>query len=244
MHGTRFTASLSLAILASLAMADRASASFDYATVLTSGSSSAGSVVISGGNLTLTDGGTTVTLVGISATDFTVPTPVPDTVKFVNVIVSSTDTTPLSLTLNYAAQISLSNVSPPGTNMTQLLPFSGTLTLTDVSSTTGSVTNTFNAPNSGSVIVGGVLYSGGVHQSCRPDHRRRQRRDQRRSLGRGRARAGLDRDAGPGPGGGGGLWPPPSPRRQVILDPPHVGIVGPGLASREPGAWTFLFPTG
>jgi hypothetical protein len=170
------TSAIVFAAFAGLMPGQRASASFDYSTAVTFNGGTPGGVtsspitldiVVGGVSRTETGiavkfGGTEVDFLGASRTGFSVPGT--DTLDFVTVrIISSTTPPPSdSFSFNYSVGITLTNNGPPGTNASILIPFTGTFTGTGVNTGNGTFTNTFTSPTSGSVILGGVLFTGAL----------------------------------------------------------------------------------
>jgi hypothetical protein len=176
------TSAIVFAAFAGLMPGQRASASFDYSTVVTFNGGTPGGVTSSPitldivvGGVTRTEtgiavkfGGTEVDFLGATRTGFSVPGT--DTLNFVTIrIITSTTPPPSdSFSFNYTVGVTLTNNAPPGTNASLLLPFTGTFAVTGINTGAGTFTNTFTSPVAGSVTIGGIIFTGVVNQFSPP----------------------------------------------------------------------------
>lgn len=166
-----------LAALALLLSAAGAQAAFMYDTTVTfspagTGGTSSGvtispvTTMVNGVNETgylATFGGTSIELLGASRSGFSVPGN--DTIDAADLVATSTTsagTTGDSFTLGYTLNLGLTNNPPPGSAGSQSLPVSGVLTMSDVNTGNGTITNAFTTPTSGNLDAGGVSFSAGI----------------------------------------------------------------------------------
>jgi len=149
---------MALALAASLASGGRAYATFDYSTALTITSVSGGGTftnTATGGSAVLD--GTTLTLTNVTRTGFAVPSV--NTANIGDVAVTSTTAPPAtaSFTVGYTDVVTLTNNGPPGTNANGPVTVSGVLTVNQVNTGTGIITNIYNAPSTVTATIGGVI---------------------------------------------------------------------------------------
>jgi len=159
------------AIAASLGLSSAANASFNYSTSLT-----ITSVVGSGGTIVNTPGtgaiftsvgGTVVTLGDVTRTGFAVPSD--NTINIGDVTVTTVAGSPGdTFSVFYTDTFTLTNVPPPGTAAVQSFNVHGRLDLTGVSTGSGTVSNTYLPPSSGSFMLGGVQFTGAADNFGNP----------------------------------------------------------------------------
>lgn len=165
MNVKRFAAVTALSAAALLALGDRAHATYNYSTMVTITTPSGGGLTVTNGptGATASFGGTTITLLNTSHGPFFVP----GSTTLDATDISLTSTTPLGPTgdnfsFNYTVSLTLTNTPPPGTNDIRTVSVNGTMTLTNLNVGNGTVTNVFTSPNQGSLVIGGVLYTGAI----------------------------------------------------------------------------------
>jgi len=178
----RLSSLAALAVASSLFMSSRANADFSYITTVSfqpAGVDGTSAGVTTTPNLptfsttgTASFGNTILTLTGVSRGGFFVPGT--DTLNFADVNV--TTTAPRggagdSFSVGYTLNIALTNTGPPsgpGFLETRDLRLSGVVTFSGVNQGAGTVTNMFMAPSMGSVVVGGITFTGAANASSPP----------------------------------------------------------------------------
>jgi len=152
---------MALAVAVFLGTGDTAKA--NYVLTATLSITNAGSVTNAAGS-SLTVDGTTVTLTNITSPvlpSVFIP-PSTNTVNIGNITVTTTATSPpgTSFTVNYVDNLVLVNTPPPGTAQTGTFVLTGTLTLSNITTTSGVITNVFNPPTSASGPFAGFTFTG------------------------------------------------------------------------------------
>jgi hypothetical protein len=168
MNLKRFAAVTALSAVAILTVGARAHANYSYSTGVEITTPSGGGLTVTNGatGATATFGGTSITLLNTSHGPFFVP----GSASLDTVDIALTSTTPLgptgdSFSFNYTVNLTLNNLAPPGTNDSRTFPVSGTITVSNVNMGNGTVINVFNTPTAGTVVIGGVTYTGAIGQN-------------------------------------------------------------------------------
>jgi len=168
MNVKRFAAVTALSAVAILTMGARAQANYSYSTAITITTPPGGGLTISNpaGGPTVTFGNTSITLLNTSHGPFFVP----GSTSLDLTDIQLTSTNPVgptgdSFSFNYNVALTINNLAPPGTNDSRTFTVSGTITLTNINAGNGTVNNVFNTPTSGTVVIGGVTYTGAIGQN-------------------------------------------------------------------------------
>jgi len=110
-----------------------------------------------------TFGGTTISLLNSGRDGFSVPGT--STLDFLDLRAQTTTPRPSSgdtFDVGYTINIMLTNTPPPGFSDTRTLSVRGRLSLANINTGNGTITNLIFAPNSGTVNFGGISLTGGV----------------------------------------------------------------------------------
>jgi len=175
----RLSSLAALAVASSLFMSSRANADFSYITTISfqpAGVDGTSAGVATTPILptfsttgTASFGNTILTLTGVSRGGFSVPGI--DTLNFADVNVTTSAArggAGDSFSVGYTLNIALTNTPSPGTLETKDLRLSGVITFSGVNLGAGTVTNMFMAPSMGSVVIGGITFTGAANASSPP----------------------------------------------------------------------------